>query len=109
MAVGLLWELTYPGGFGGLVVFLALVGLATGALAQFVLSQSLPSCLLCTAGTLLLLDGLRVFRGLMSGAADLSALLRVAVPECILSLCWTPAVYLLFLFIFRRVGGAKLA
>lgn len=109
LAVGLLWELSYPGGFGALVLFLALMGMATGGLSQYALSQSLPGCLLCTAGVLALLDGLRVARGIITHAADLSHLLQVAVPECLLSLLWTPLVYLLFRRIFNRVGGTKLA
>ena len=104
LAVGLLWELAYPGGFGGLVLFMALAGLATGAL-----SQSLPGCLLCTAGVLAALDSLRVLRGLITDAAGLPALLQVAVPECLLTLVWTPLVYLLFRTIFNRVGGTRLA
>ena len=47
MAVGLLWELAYPGGFGGLVLGMALAGMAIGALSQYALSQSFPGCLLC--------------------------------------------------------------
>ena len=109
LAVGLLWELAYPGGFGGLVIAMALAGMATGSLSQYALSQSLPGCLLCCGGLLFLLDGLRVLRGLITNAATLSALLQVAIPECLLSLAWTPAVYLLFRLIFNRVGGTKLA
>ena len=109
LAVGLLWELAYPGGFGGLVLFMALAGLATGALSQYALSQSLPGCLLCTAGVLAALDSLRVLRGLITHAAGLPALLQVAVPECLLTLVWTPLVYLLFRTIFNRVGGTRLA
>ena len=62
MAVGLLWELAYPGGFGGLVLGMALAGMAIGALAQYALSQSFPGCLLCSAAILALLDLLRVLR-----------------------------------------------
>ena len=46
MAVGLLWELTYPDGFGGLVFGMALAGMVTGAISQYALSQSLLSCIL---------------------------------------------------------------
>ena len=109
LAVGLLWELAYPGGFGGLVLFMALAGMVTGALSQYALSQSLPGCLLCTAGVLAVLDGLRVLRGLITYAAGLPALLQLAIPECLLTLAWTPLVYLLFRTIFNRVGGTKLA
>ena len=109
MAVGLLWELAYPGGFGGTVFFLALAGMISGGLTQYALSQSLPGCLLCSAGTLAALDGLRVAGKLISRAASLPALLQVAVPEFLLSLLWTPVIYLLFRAIYRRVGGTKLA
>lgn len=109
LAVGLLWELAYPGGFGGLVLFMALAGMLIGALSQFALSQSTAGCLICSAALLLVLDGLRIFRGLMKNTATLSSMLQVAVPEVLLSLLWTLPVWLLFRFIFSRVGGDKLA
>lgn len=109
MSVGLLWELSYAGGFGGLVFAMALVGMVVGGLSQYALSQSLPGCMLCSAGVLLLLDGLRVGRGLLTQSAQLPQLLQVAVPECLLSLACTPLIYLLFRTIFNRVGGTKLA
>ena len=109
MAVGLLWELAYPGGFGGLVFYLALAGMAMGAVSQYALSQSLIGCLLCSAGVLALLDLLRIARILFINAARLSDLLQVAVPEFLWSLAWTPLVWLLFRAIYNRVGGTKLA
>ena len=109
LAVGLLWEVGYAGGFGGLVLFLALLGLGAGALSQYALSQSLPGCMLCTAGILFLLDGFRVLRGLITDTAPLLSLLGVAIPECFLSLLWAPLIYLLFRRVFDRVGGTKLA
>ena len=109
MSVGLLWELSYAGGFGGLVFAMALVGMVVGGLSQYALSQSLPGCMLCSAGVLLLLDSLRVGRGLLTQSAQLPHLLQVAVPECLFSLACTPLIYLLFRTIFNRVGGTKLA
>lgn len=109
MAVGLLWELAYPGGFGGLVLFMALTGMLTGAVSQYALSQSMASCLLCSLLTLGALDGLRIFRALVITSAPLPALLRIAVPEVLVSLVWSIPVWLLFRFIFNRVGGEKLA
>ena len=50
MAVGLLWELAYPGGSGILVFGMTLAGMLTGSIAQYALSQSFVSCLLCSAG-----------------------------------------------------------
>ena len=109
LAVGLLWELAYPGGFGGLVFFLALAGMAMGAVSQYALSQSFLGCLICSAGVLGLLDLLRVARGLLTNLAGLSQLLQVAAPEFLWSLAWTPLVWLLFRAVYRRVGGTKLA
>ena len=109
LAVGLLWELAYPGGFGGQVFYLALAGMAMGAVSQYALSQSFLGCLICSVGVLGLLDCLRVARMLFINAADLSDLLQVAVPEFLWSLAWTPLVWLLFRAIYNRVGGTKLA
>lgn len=109
MGVGLLWELTYPGGFGGLVFGMALAGMIMGAVSQYALSQSFPGCLICSAGLLAALDGLRVARGLLVHAAQLPALLQVAVPEFFYSLVWVPLIWLLFRSIHNRVGGTKLA
>ena len=109
MGIGLLWELTYPGGFGGLVFGMALAGMLMGAVSQYALSQSFPGCLICSAGILAALDGLRIARGLLVHAAQLSELLQVAVPEFLYSLVWTPLIWLLFRTIFNKVGGTKLA
>ena len=64
LAVGLLWELSYPGGFGGLVFGMTLAGMAVGAAAQYVLSQNFFSCLLCSGVVLGALDGLQLIRAL---------------------------------------------
>lgn len=109
MAVGLWWELAYPGGFGGLVFYLALAGMAMGAVSQYALNQSFLGCLICSAGVLGLLDCLRVVRMLFINAAGLPDLLQVAIPEFFWSLAWTPLVWLLFRAIYNRVGGTKLA
>ena len=87
----------------------ALAGMITGAVSQYALSQSFLSCLLCSAGVLGVLDGLRILRILFLQAETLDVLLRIAVPEIALSLCWTPVVYWIFRRIYRRVGGTKLA
>ena len=87
----------------------ALAGAAIGGVSQYVLSQSLPGCMLCGAGLLAVLDGLRIAGALISDRGDLPALLEVAVPECLLSLAWMPLIYLLFRAVYRKVGGDKLA
>lgn len=109
MAVGLLWELAYPGGFGVLVFGMALAGMLTGSIAQYALSQSFVSCLLCSAGVLCMIDGARILRALFIQMETLDVLLQVAIGEIAVSLCFTPIIYLLFRWVFRRVGGTKLA
>ena len=109
LGVGLLWELVYPGGWGGQVLYLSLAGMAMGAVSQYALSQSFAGCLICSAGVLGLLDLLRVGLRLFINAASLTDLLQVAMPEFLWSLAWTPLVWLLFRAIHRRVGGNRLA
>jgi rod shape-determining protein MreD len=109
MSVGLLWALSYPGGAGGLVIGMALTGLATGAVSQYVLNQSYPGCLVCSAGALAALDGVRILGWLVTERATLPAMLRVAGPEILLSLAWSPVVWLIFRSVYRRVGGSRLA
>lgn len=109
LGVGLLWELAYPGGFGGLVFFLALAGMVMGGVSQYALSQSFLGCLICAAGTVGLLELLRIARGLLTDAAPLSALVEAAAPEFLWSVAWTPLVWLLFRTVYRKVGGNKLA
>ena len=109
LGVGLLWELAYPGGFGGLVFFLALAGMVMGGVSQYALSQSFLGCLICAAGTVGLLELLRIARGLLTDAAPLSALVEAAAPEFLWSVAWTPLVWLLFQTVYRKVGGNKLA
>ena len=109
LAVGLFWELAYPGGMGALVIGMALAGMLAGAVSQYALQQSLPGCLLCSAGALIFLDAFRIARALFVGQASLSVLLKVAVPEVLLSLVWTLPVWFLFQAIHRRVGGTRLA
>lgn len=108
LGVGLLWA-TYPGGGPVRVVLLAAAGMCTGAVAQYALAQTLLGCMLCAAGVLGVLEALRMLQELFFLQADLTTLLRVAVPQLLWSLCWTPLIYALFGRVFRRVGGTRLA
>ena len=101
--------LAYPGGSGILVFGMTLAGMLTGSIAQYALSQSFVSCLLCSAGVLAMIDGARIVRYLFVQAETLDVLLQVAASEIAVSLCFTPFIYLLFRMVFRRVGGTKLA
>lgn len=109
LAVGLLWEATYPAGNGGFVFGMALGGMLSGSLSQYALSRSFLGCLFCSSGLLAALSGLRVCFALLNDDASLRALLAVALPELIFSLVWLPLVWLIFNVVYRRVGGDKLA
>ena len=109
LGVGLLWALAYSSGKGMMVIGLTLVGLLTGAAAQYALSQSFLGCLLCSAGALAAIDLWRIAVRLFVRSAGWTSMLRVAVPEILWSLAWTPLVYLIFHAVYRRVGGSRLA
>ena len=61
------------------------------------------------AACLALLELFQVISGVIIQLGPLPALLSVALREWLLSLCWTPLIYLIFYRIYRRVGGQKLA
>lgn len=107
-AVGVLCDVAYFGTGGSMTILLALLGAAVGLVTQYGLRQNYWGYLLCSAGALAALDALRVLRRLLTGAAPLMPLLRVAVPEVLWSLAFTPIVYLLFRAVHRRVGGTAL-
>ena len=109
LGVGLLWALAYPSGTGIMVIGMTLVGLLTGAAAQYALSQSFLGCLLCSAGALAAIDLWRIAVRLFVRSAGWASMLRVAAPEILYSLAWTPLVYLIFRAVCRRVGGTRLA
>ena len=76
---------------------------------EYALQQSFPGFLLCSAGALALIDALRTMLFRLSHLAQVADVLPVAAAECVLSLVWSPLVWLLFRRVYRRVGGDKLA
>ena len=60
-------------------------------------------CLLCSAGGLAVIGAGRVVQGLFTGLAPLPALLRVAVPELLWSLCFVCLLYPWFSWVRRRI------
>ena len=84
-------------------VYLCLIGWGAGAAAQYVLSRNFGGCLLCAAAGLVLIDTVRVFTGLFTGLAPLPALLRVALPEVLWSLCFACLLYPWFTWVRRRI------
>ena len=108
LAVGLLWALGYTSS-PGIIILLVLTGMAVGIIAQYALTQGFLGCLLCSAAALTVYACFHVLWGLFSQLAPFSALMEVALKESLLTLPWTPLVYLIFRTIFRRVGLDKLA
>ena len=103
LAVGVLCDAVYFGGLGFLTLGLCLIGWGAGAAAQYVLSRNFGGCLLCAAAGLVLIDTVRVFTGLFTGLAPLPALLRVALPEVLWSLCFACLLYPWFTWVRRRI------
>ncbi len=108
MVVGVLCDAAYFGTGGSMTLALALLGAGAGLVTQYGLRQNYWGYLLCAAGALAALDTLRVLYRLLTGMASLLPLLKVAVPEVLWSLVFTPFVYLLFRAVHRRVGGTAL-
>ncbi len=109
LAVGLLWELGYAGGFGAMILFLVLVGAVAGSASQYALTQGFLGCFLCSAVAMTALEFIRIFLGVFTQQGALSVLLSVAVKEVLWTLVWTAPVYLVFYAIFLKVGLDKLA
>ena len=103
LGIGLLSCAAYPDANWGFVLLFALSGLAAGLLAQYVLRQDFLGCLLCSALSLAALDAVRILSRFFLREEALDALLCLAGREIGISLLFTPLVYLLFLWVFRRV------
>lgn len=109
LGTGLLWAAAYPGGHGGRVLLLTLVGIFTGALAQYALAQTLLGCLLCSAASLAVVELIQIVEELFFLRAQLGPALYAALPQLLWTLCWVPAVYGIFYRVFSRVGADRLA
>ncbi|MBE6973096.1 MAG: rod shape-determining protein MreD [Ruminococcaceae bacterium] len=105
---GLLWA-TYPGGYGSRVLLLTVMGMFTGALAQYALAQTLMGCVFSSAAVLAALELIRVAQELFFLRSQLLPALSSAIPQLLWTLCWVPVVYGIFFRVFTRVGGDRLA
>ena len=103
LLAGILADAISPGAGGAMTAGLALLGAGAGLLAQYVLRQNLLGCLLCSLAALCLIDLVRVGWRLMLGAAPLSALLGVAIPEILWSMVFVCPIYAIFRWVYRRV------
>jgi hypothetical protein len=107
MGAGLFWWL--GGGGAAVILLLTLTGLLAGLAAQKGLAMNLLDYLLVCLAALAAGDSLRVLLLLARGTASLPVLLSVALPEVGCSLVFAIPVYLLYRWVYRRVGGTALA
>lgn len=104
--VGVLSDAFIPGQTGTMTLALPILGIAAGIVVRYVLRQNLLGCLVCSAGALVVIDLFRVLSFRLRGVAPLGQLLWVALPEIFWSLLFTPLVYLVYRWVFRRVPQA---
>lgn len=104
LCLGLVADALYPGTPGGMTLGLAFIGCLVGLLAENGVRQSYLGYLLCSAICMLLLDGVRVLWGAVSGLGPMGALAIVGLKEAVWSLCFTPALYPLFRAIHRKTA-----
>ena len=107
LATGLIWWL--GGGGAPVILLITLVGMTAGICAKKGWGLNFLNYLLLCLALLVVGDGLRVLLYLARGVAGASALLAVALPEVLCSLVFSGPVYLLYRFVYRRVGGSALA
>ncbi len=106
LGVGLLFDALTPGVPGVMILVMSLLGLGAGLLAQYVLRQDFVGCCLTSVLALVCIDALRLGVRLLLGKAQMGPMLEVAGKEICWSLCFVPAVYFLFRWVFRRVPKA---
>lgn len=105
LAAGTVWALAYAGGSPARIPLLTLAAMVSGVVSQYALRRSLSGCMLCTAGTVLLLEVLNLLGGIINALAPAGALLRTGIGEFFVTVLCAPAVYFLFYFLYRKAGG----
>lgn len=105
--VGILSDALIPGLPGAMTLGITLLGIAAGTAARYGVRQNLTGCLICSFAALTVIALFRVAAFLLAGRAPLLSLLAVALPEIVLSLLFTPLVYVIFRWVYRRVPQAS--
>lgn len=104
--VGILADALIPGIPGTMTFALSFLGACSGAAARYGVHQNLIGCLICSGGSLFLINLVRVIYLFLCGTAPLPPLLLTAAGEIIWSLVFLPVVYGIFLWVFHRVPKA---
>ena len=104
--VGILADALIPGIPGTMTFALSFLGGGCGAAARYGVRQNLMGCLICSGGSLVLINLVRVVYLLLNGTAAFIPLLLTAIGEIFWSLVFLPLVYGIFLWVFHRVPKA---
>lgn len=104
--VGILADALIPGIPGAMTFALSLLGACSGAAARYGVHQNLIGCLICSGGSLFLINLVRVAYLFLRNTAPFGPLLLTAVGEIFWSLVFLPLVYGIFLWVFHRVPKA---
>lgn len=105
----LLWSAATPGDTGGVFLLLPLLCALAGLAARKMLRQNFLGALLCCLVGLFCWELVRMGVRLFARSAAPAALLRIALPEWLVSLAFLLLLYPLFRAVFRRVGGTRLS
>lgn len=104
LCLGVVADALYPGVPGGMTLGLALLGCLVGLMAQNGVRQNYLGYLLSSAVCMLLLDGIRVLWGAVSGLGPIGALALVGLKEALWSLCFTLLIYPIFKRIYKKTA-----
>ncbi len=105
--VGILSDALIPGLSGPMTFVLCFLGLLAGIAARYGVRQNLLGCLICSSTSLFLINLIKVLFALIRSYAPLLTLTKVVVPEIIWSLVFLPLIYVIFLWVYRRVPQAS--
>ena len=83
----------------------AVLGMLAGLLQRERPRHTLGPCLLASAGSLLLVELVRVLTGLAAGTGSLETMVSIALFEALYSLALALPAYPLFRFVHRRMGS----
>ena len=104
--VGILADALIPGTPGAMTFALSFLGICAGAAARYGIQQNLIGCLICSGGSLVFINLVRVAILFLRNTAPLVPLLLTALGEIFWSLVFLPLVYGIFLWVFHRVPKA---
>lgn len=107
LCLGVAADAIYPGVPGGMTLGLALLGCLVGLMTENGVRQNFFGYLLCAGVCMLLMDGVRVAWGAVSGLGPLDALALVGIKEALWSLCFTLLIYPIFKRIHRKTAGSR--